>query len=208
MVSKRRNDDRPIGRRPPKRDPKFRILVVCEGKVTEPKYIRALQHDVHNPRVHVQLAEESGVPVTVVTMAAKLRDEADKTARRERDDNLRYDVVWAVFDVDDHPHLDDARRFADANNVLTAISNPCFELWALLHFADQRAHIERGALATALRKFLPGYEKDLAYEKLRPHYGAALIRARALADANAKDAVDGKNPSTGVFKLTEMIRNQ
>ncbi|MBL9023090.1 MAG: RloB domain-containing protein, partial [Myxococcales bacterium] len=103
MVSKRRNDDRDYRRRPPKRDPKFRILVVCEGELTEPEYLKAFRHAVRNQRVHVELADEHGVPLTVVETAVRVAQEAADRAEQEADDNLRFDSVWAVFDVDEHP---------------------------------------------------------------------------------------------------------
>ena len=93
MVSKRRLDERDIKRRPPKREPKFRILVVCEGRVTEPNYFKKFQHDVKNPRVHIELADETGVPLTVVQIAVRLLSESLRDAKEQRDANLRYDSV-------------------------------------------------------------------------------------------------------------------
>src|SRR5687767_6298275 len=65
----RRHDDRPIKRPGPTRPSKHRILIVCEGKTTEPGYFKALQHEVRNPRLHVKAIGPAGVPVTVVETA-------------------------------------------------------------------------------------------------------------------------------------------
>ena len=105
MGSKRRLDDRPIGRRGPLRAPLRRILIVCEGRETERRYFEAFQHEVRNPRVHVEIARQTGVPKTVVKDAISLREQASEEARRQRDENLLWDDVWGVFDVDDHPGL-------------------------------------------------------------------------------------------------------
>src|SRR5262249_9464217 len=100
MVSRRRCDDRPIGRRAPTREPKRRILIICEGRETEPGYFKAFQHKMRNPRVHVELARETGVPLTIVEEAVRLKAKAERDAKRQRDENLRWDEVWGVFDVD------------------------------------------------------------------------------------------------------------
>lgn len=197
MVSGRRRDDRPIGRRGPRRAPKYRILVVCEGRVTEPQYIKAFQHDVRNTRVHVEVAEKTGVPLTAVHIASRLKKEAADRADREGDDNLRFDIAWAVFDVDAHPNLLQALTLATEQDVQVALSNPCFELWALLHFEDQRSHIERDAVASALRRHLPGYEKALPYSKLKSQYKEAVQRALSLAAEASRHADPRRNPTTG-----------
>ena len=148
----RHHDDRTIQRRGPSRQPKIRILVVCEGKKTEPLYLKRFQHHVRNQRVHVEPLGPAGVPLTVVQTAIDLRHQAADEARRQRDENLLWDQVWAVFDMDDHPNVADARQLAMTHDIRLAVSNPCFELWALLHFADQRAHVERGKLRAALQQ--------------------------------------------------------
>jgi hypothetical protein len=208
MVSKRRLDERDIKRHPPKRDPKFRILVVCEGRVTEPEYFKRYQHDTRNQRVHVKLADESGVPLTVVQTAVRLLEEARNEAKQQRDENLRYDSVWAVFDVDEHPNLSKARALALKEGIEMAISNPCFELWALLHFQDQRAHVERDSVTSMLRNHIREYEKLLPYERLTPQYQNAVTRAKALDVAAEHHDECGRNPSTTVYRLTELIRTK
>lgn len=204
----RRHDDLPIKRRGPSREPKIRILVVCEGKKTEPSYIKQLQHHVRNPRVHIEPLGPAGVPLSVVETAIEKRRLADEEAKRQRDENLRWDQVWAVFDIDDHPKVTEAKQLAIANDILLGVSNPCFELWALLHFADQRGHIERSKLRAELQKHLPGYDKELAFAKMHAGYGDAVRRAQKLDDAATRASRPGRNPTTGVYVLTEVIRSR
>ena len=127
-------------------------------------------------------------------------------AQVAKDENLGYDEVWCVFDIDDHPQIDDAKQQARDNGVRLAVSNPCFELWVLLHFQEQRAHISRAKLRAACRKHLPGYEKDIPTEKLSPHYDEAVIRARNLDAWQREQGRPDANPSTGVYHLTQAIR--
>lgn len=204
----RRHDDRPIQRSGASRQPKVRILVVCEGKKTEPLYLRQFQHHVRNPRVHVEPLGPAGVPLTVVQTAIERRKQAEDEARRQRDEYLLWDQVWAVFDMDDHPNVAAARQLAMTHDIRLALSNPCFELWAVLHFADQRAHIERGKLRAVLQQHVSGYDKELPFARVHAGYGEAVRRARELDDAATQAGHPGRNPTTGVHQLTEIIRTQ
>lgn len=146
------------------------------------------------------------MPRTVVEVAIRLKDEADQEARRQRDENLRWDEVWGVFDVDAHPKLGEAKQLAKDHFINLAISNPCFELWALLHFQDQRAHIERQKVRAALQRHMPGYDKTLDFPRMHPTYDDARRRAVQLTlEAERHDASE-RNPTTGVPRLTELIR--
>lgn len=202
----RRHDDRSIRRRGPSRQPKFRILAVCEGEKTEPLYLKEFRNHVRNPLVHIEPLGVAGDPSTVVETAIKRRRQAADEAKRLRDENLLWDQVWAVFDVDDHARLDDARALAVANDIQLAISNPCFELWALLHFVDQRGHVDRKKLRTALQHHLPRYDKELPFAKVHPGYDEAVRRARELDREAERAGRPGRNPTTGVHLLTEIIR--
>lgn len=206
MVSRRRFDNRPIGRHPASQQPKRRILIVCEGKETEPEYFKAFRIAERNPRVHVDVVRAAGVPRTVVERAIELREAAEAEAKRQRDQNLRWNEVWGVVDVDEHPNLDQARIMARDNSIELAISNPCFELWALLHFQEQHAHIERHKARAALQQHLPGYDKAIDFPKVHPGYTDAIRRARGLDGEAARHGEPGRNPTTGVYRLTEAIR--
>jgi hypothetical protein len=206
MGSRRRHDAHSIRRRGPTREPKQRILIVCEGEETERGYFKAFQHEARNPRVHVEVASETGEPLQVVQIAVRLKEKAEGEARSQHDENLRWDEVWGVVDVDEHASLDKARQLALNNDIFLAISNPCFELWALLHFQEQRAHLERDKAQDALRRHLPGYDKELDFQKLHPGYGDAVRRAQALEVEAERQAAPGRNPTTGVHRLTESIR--
>ena len=195
-----------LRRRPPRREPRRRILVVCEGRVTEPRYFRALRSEYRNALVEIEIDDRGGTPKTLVERAAERKREAEREAKSQRDEFLLYDEVWCVFDIDDHPKLADARQQARDNDILLAVSNPCFELWALLHFQDQAAYIERQKVRSRLKKHLSDYNKELPFDRLRPQYDHAVRRARELEDRCERDGCPGANPSTGVHRLSERIR--
>jgi hypothetical protein len=148
-----------------------------------------------------------GTPRTLVQRAVGLKRAAERLARNRRDTNLRYDEVWCVFDVDEHPFLAEAQQQANDNHVEVALSNPCFELWILLHFRDQWAFIDRAAVQRECREFLPDYEKNVPCDALYPLYPEAVRRAVELQRWQETRGPAAANPSTRVYVLTERIKD-
>ena len=202
-MGKRRG--RSLARRRARLEPRLRLLIVCEGRVTEPRYFRALRHEYRNSLVQIDILPEGGVPKSLVEYALERVAVARREARRNRDPYLNYDEVWCVFDVDNHPNLAEARQQASDNGLKVAISNPCFELWLLLHFRDQRAQQGRHYIQACCREHMPEYEKEIPYGTIQPSYKLAVDRAIALDKWQQEQSRPGGNPSTGVYKLTERI---
>jgi hypothetical protein len=122
------------------------------------------------------------------------------------------DSAWAVFDGDEHIQNDpnnwnDALQLADSNGIDLAISNPSFELWFLLHFQDQHAHVHRDHVIRELKKHLRNYEKGSdQYSGLVARAAQAIIRARTLEDRINRDGSERyTNPSTGIYALVEKL---
>jgi hypothetical protein len=181
---------------------------VCEGKVTEPEYFRGFTNSCANPRVTLVIAPEAGVPLTVVTLARNLKNEAEAEAKKADDDNLKYDSVWAVFDVDEHPKIPEAIQMARDNKIDLAVSNPSFELWLLLHFQDHPGMKGRAVVRKLLRDHLKDYDKHINYNDCQPGYEDAVRRAKPLGTCDLHACEPGPNPSTGAHALTESIRTE
>lgn len=206
MASNQRNRSRRQARRTPWLEPKPRLLVVCEGEVTEPQYLRGFMAACRNPRVDLIIDRSHGVPWSLVKVAKERKLAAESAARRSDDENLRYDQVWCVFDIDSHPNVPDAIQMARDNGIDLAISNPCFELWLVLHLRESPGAQHRHDVQRLLASLLPGYEKAVDFGKLRDGYPDAVTRAARLdRDASQMDEA-GRNPTTGVYRLTESIR--
>lgn len=188
------------------RQPKRRIYVACEGELTEPQYIRKLTALVKNPLVEVHFARERGDPLRVVELAKQGRDDGLHKAKRENDDSLAYDEVWCVFDRDQHERFDEAIETAKRSSLHLAVSNPCFELWLVLHHREQPGAKQRWELAGLLGKHWPGYEKAVPEFSLE-QVDQAEQRAQRLArdTADRGDPPYG-NPSTEVHLLVQRIR--
>lgn len=201
----RRNSGGPLRRRGPTRDRLPLILVVCEGQITEPQYIHGFSVARGVTTVRLDVRAPGGDPLALVKRAIKVRDTARAEARRADDEDLAYDQSWCVVDVDQHPQLDEARALAAKSGLELAISNPCFELWLLLHFADQSAHLPVADAARKLTRYLPGYDKHLRFADLDGGYADAVRRAVALERRHQEmDSASG-NPSTGVYRLMQRI---
>jgi hypothetical protein len=201
----RRDRKRRPARRPQLLEPRERILVLCEGENTEPQYIHGFRRWCRNPLVEIVIPNTHGVPLTLVREAKKLRDDAQDRAKREHDDFLAYDQVWCVFDIDEHPHLSETLDMAKGNNIELAISNPCFELWLVLHFRDNPGAQHRHAVQSMMKTFVPNYDKKVDFSTYASGYRDALARARRLAQHASEDEEPHRNPTTGVFLLTQLI---
>ena len=193
-----------LRRRPSSREPLARFLIVCEGEVTEPIYFKDLRH-AERGIIKLEIVP-GGDPKTVVQRAVEMKKESEREARRRQDANLRYDSVWCVFDIDEHPFVPEAKHLAQANAINIAVSNPCFELWFLLHFQDQSAHIEGHTVQHLCRQHMPGYQKTPPCDLLRPHQVEATERAIQLENWQESRENAGGNPSTGVHRLIQQIQ--
>jgi hypothetical protein len=207
-VSKRNRNRRPA-RGQPRIDPKCTILVVSEGKVTEPEYLNGFVDYAKNQRVKLEIVPGAGAPRTIVEIAKEKKRENEERANCERDENIRYDHVWCVFDIDNHPNVPDAKQMARDNGIELAISNPCVEIWLWLHFADQPGLKDRHTLQTMMGRHISGYCKDnkhVNFQGLQNGYSDAVRRAKRLDDDAKQANEEGRNPSTGFWKLTEQIQ--
>lgn len=187
------------GRREPFRDPRPTVLIFCEGRETEKQYLEKFARHHRNARIRVEVAGEVGVPFSLVRFARQRKLEIDVKARRQKDENIAYDSVWCVFDIDEHPQVPDAKNMAAENGIHLAISNPCFELWLILHLRESPGMQDRHKVRGLLKKRVPGYDKHVEFRTFAPGYSEAVKRARRL-ETTAHDAgTPGHNPTTNVY---------
>ncbi|WP_349369853.1 RloB family protein [Salinarimonas sp.] len=192
-----RGGARSLSRRPPRREPRVKIMIFCEGAVTEPDYLGRFAAEVG---IKLLFGQKGGKPAELVEAAIAAR-------RAARTDGFAgAHEIWAVFDRDDHPHIPELRRRAAENDVRVAFSEPCFEVWALLHFVDGAGPMTSPEAIERICAHQPSYrrEKRLDYDTLRPNHDAAVIRAERLRAARAQDG--GTNPYTDVDVLLDLIR--
>ena len=205
----RKVDVRPLRRKTGTRRPKKTLVVFCEGEKTEPQYLEALKRqpeirDVAAVDLRIETGHGGAVPLTLVALAIDARNRAAA-------EEAEIDEFWCVFDVEwprNHPGLSDAVRRARENEIHVAITNPCFELWLILHFNDHGAWLDNDA-ARRLRRGLDGSsDKSLEAAKYMPLVAAAARRAADLETRHQKDGAifPDDNPSSGMHRLIASIQ--
>jgi hypothetical protein len=152
----------------------FRIY--SEGRVTEPEYIEALrQLPVLREQVSVEIRLET-VGLDPLSLVRAATDD-------KRQGRSEVDEYWCVFDVESpvpHPSLGRALELAASEGVQVAVSNPCFELWLILHHRAQSAYLTTEQ-ASRLRCDLDGSEdKHIDAEFYVSRRAVAVQRSRAL----------------------------
>lgn len=168
------------------RDAKL-LVIASEGQKTEPKYFTDLKDAYTRSGLHVEVLERSQSASSPLHVLAHLNKFKTKYKLR-RDDEL-----WMVIDVDrwpEHNLRDVAGKCRDKGFCL-AVSNPCFELWLLLHLDefDLYDHEQKNCLfqnshrfiEKEIRRILGSYNRsNLDTSKFLHHVENAVARARIL----------------------------
>lgn len=192
-----------------------RILIVCEGKETEPNYFSSFPK---MDNVSVVTAGGKGSPSQVVKKAMELRDKAKQSP---------YDAVWAVFDKDNFTDFKTAIDTAHREDIGCAWSNEAFELWFIYHFErlttfthrnDYGSKIEAHVKQGAKKQKLSQYQK-FSYQKNDGNVRRTLLdcggnedNAIKWAEKQAQEQEqchgekwDKHNPCTMVYLLVKQL---
>lgn len=171
--------------------------IFSEGEVTEPSYLAEVQRRCDG--VVFDIKEKGFGPTTLVKKARSA-----KKARPKR--NPDFDEVWCVFDRDEHPNIESAMQEARDSEISVALSNPCFELWLVLHREDQTAHIGRHEIAKRANELGVAQEKSPNWDALEDGVAAAIVRAEKLRERHlGNDSQSWANPSSGMADLIKPI---
>jgi hypothetical protein len=176
------------------------VVVYCEGSITEPEYQRAFKRLPSVRRqtsVRIEIAAETAVPYPLVEAAASRAREAE------------VDEVWCFIDVEaptPHPRLPEAIALARRADVRLAVSNPCFELWLVLHDRDwNRPGTSTADIVAAAQGLSACSGKHLDADALLSSRHAAVRRARALMRRHLENGMQppDDNPSSRVGSFIE-----
>lgn len=199
---------RPLKRKVATRKPRKTLVVFCEGERTEPEYLNALKRqpsvrDVAAVDLRVETGQGGPVPKTLVAMATDAR-------RRAMDEDAEIDEFWCVFDVEwprNHPGLEEAVKQAHANGIKLAVSNPCFELWLILHFQNHAAWLDNNQARRLRRQLDESSDKGLPAARYMPLSAGAARRAAELDRRHQQDgtAFPHDNPSSGMHRLLRAV---
>ena len=182
------------------------ILVITEGTKTEPQYIKHWHRRYRSGAAVIVDTEAGTDPRSLVDAALEELRAGRRQERRGK--GSAYTSIWVVFDCDEHPHVKEQVDRATNAGIRVAFSNPCVELWFLLHFVDQTAHIHRHAAQAACgARIAQGKaisQADLAH--LEAEYATARQRAQALTQRHIGDGSwEHANPSTSMWALIDEI---
>lgn len=179
-------------------------IVSTEGARTEPAYIDWLKLKGWIDRTRVVLVVPTPAEDGTSSPEYVLRrlDEA-----RQRFKSVEGDEYWLLIDVDRWraEKLADVTQKAAQKGYHLGVSNPCFEVWLLLHFTDTlpqepRCDVYEEALRTELGGFNKSSSNFEAYTRER--VTQAIIRAR---QRDAGGRWPPSPPGTHAYRLFERL---
>ena len=159
------------------------FFVFCEGK-TEINYVKFLRSVFR-------------VPIQVIAKKSDSNISADFIERSKRGYILtQKDQTFLMFDLDVEGMLEHLQGIPQATLL---VSNPCIELWFLLHFQDVDTEITSEGCFRKLKNHSPQYEKGALTENEK----RTLVENMARAIERAKNLEAYQNPSSVVYRLIE-----
>lgn len=160
------------------------FLVFCEGE-TEVEYVSLLKRKYRFGSISIK-SKVKGLDID-----QRFVESCKSTMGMK--DGLN-DKVFLMYDLDRQGVLPNLQRIRNANIVS---SNPCIELWFLLHGQDQTAYLTTESCIQKLVSLIPDYEKGKMSKQLR-----TLLEAKTeQAVRRATGLKVYENPSSQVHRL-------
>ncbi|HLP89402.1 MAG TPA: RloB family protein [Nostocaceae cyanobacterium] len=224
------------------KDGKWKLYVIAaEGYKTEANYFKELENQYrekfNSSYIHVEFIDrlESGdsdpnsVYKTIIQFSQILQQQYKL---REN-----YDELWLIIDTDEH----DNRRECIINlaqecntNFLykLGLSNPCFEIWLMMHFVDLEISLikdyipgentdkslkdyieespikKRSGICKNLLNRIHNNEHQPYYTKLIEYIPQAITRAKKLGGCNPNNPNYPQEIGTQVYELLEKLMQE
>lgn len=134
------------------------LIIGCEGKnKTEKNYFRHFNRIQSEYSICISLGNDTD-PEGVINNSIS-------TFKNEGGDYGLGDRIACCIDVDKYSErkeaLQKAKRLAKKHKANIYFSNPCFEIWILLHFAySTKTYNTNEELKREVQKYISGYEKS------------------------------------------------
>lgn len=189
----------------------IRFILFCEGANTEPEYFRVLARSLSLDTVTVKTVPAADDPLGIAQKATKWI--GNKCQRLGNIDTYeKGDQVWAVFDRDQHERFEEAVKLCERQGINVARSNPCFEVWLILHHEDCHAPLTGNAAHKRLEQLCPEYDRNSSKTvdcvKLIQNIDDAEARAERHLASRRDDGQPFGASSTTVHLLTKAIRGK
>ena len=111
------------------------------------------------------------------------------------------DKTFLMFDLDVAGVLEHLQKIPDAELL---VSNPCVELWFLLHYQEQKSKLTSKKCIQKLQSFTKDYKKGVLSEEEKN----VLAANRDVAIKRAKLLEEYDNPSTTIYMLLELLKDK
>ena len=172
------------------------VAVLTEGEVTEPEYVKILKSIYGGVSIKIINRYAGSTPEVLVNKAIVYQ--------------RKYDEIWCLFDRNQHPKIEVAMQKASKNDIKTAITNPCFELWLVLHKEDQFGFVTTRNIQKRSRDLgitAGKHISETGKKLLRGKYNDAKNRAQHLEKIHkGKDPTKSwENPSSQVWKFVDRL---
>jgi hypothetical protein len=163
------------------------FFVFCERK-TEIAYVELLRQSFRVPIQIIPRRSDSNI--------------SDKYIRRCKDEYVatRNDLTFVMFDLDVAGTLDRLRKLKD---TILLVSNPCIEIWFLLHVENCITAIASEECVKRLTAHFKKYKKGTLHDDEK----SILIANLADAISRAESLPEFSNPSSSIHKLIHAIRD-
>ena len=162
------------------------FFVFCEGE-TEIAYVKFLRSLYR-------------APIQVIVKKGKSNISEDYIERSQNEYvRTEQDKVFLMYDLDVDGMLEQLQKIPNAELI---VSNPCIELWFLLHYQDQKSEISSDKCIKKLQKVSKEYKKGTLSEEEKD----VLAKNKDQALERAKKLVEFQNPSTTIHRLLDLLK--
>lgn len=167
------------------------FLVFCEGE-TEENYIDFLRRQYKSPIKIVPKTEGNQISQQIIS-------KQQKELKLSQHEQI---TTFLMYDLD----VASVKEKLKSCNAIWLCSDPCIELWFLLHCKEQTAYISTNNCNSTLCKSHPdwkNYKKPIINDAQQQF----LWNNKEIAIKRAKALNENTNPSSSIYKLLESIES-
>lgn len=164
------------------------LFIFCEGE-SEETYVRFLRNKYRLPVEIVPRILRNKISERIIREKLKTSQQHEK------------DRIFLMYDIDVVGFYEKLQEINRNLHSELLISNPCFELWYILHHCNQTSEISTDNCVKKLESLCHDYAK-----------GEIPLRMREKLESKVSDAIKRaknlelhKNPSTNIYKFIEEL---
>lgn len=169
-------------------------------------YLAALGEKYRRNLAEIEIVKGAGTPMTIKKRA---KERLPRRGRRQSSFEEN-DKIWAMFDRDEHPDVNRAIQECTDAGIGVAFSDPCFEVWLVLHYEEFDQCVDRHAVIKECEKVCPSYErkdgKRLNAHDVIKHLEFAENRAETQHIRRKAQGSPLTAPFTTVYEFTRAFR--